>query len=255
VTPVTLWHLPISHYSEKVRWALRLKGVEHTRRALPPGAHIPVALALTRGRHCTFPVLSLDGRHIGDSTAIIAALEEAFPEPPLYPADPGERQQALALEEFFDEELGPYVRQAVFHALGSDPETFGKVAAASVPALARLGGALGAYGKAYAAVRFKASDAQAAVRSRAKVEAAFDRLEAELGDGEHLVGGRFTVADLTAASLLYPVVLPPGGPIARDDLPADRGLRVELGERRGMRWVEETYARHRRPSRVAAGVP
>jgi hypothetical protein len=31
-TPV-LWHLEISHYNEKVRWALDYKGVAHVRRA------------------------------------------------------------------------------------------------------------------------------------------------------------------------------------------------------------------------------
>ena len=36
-----LWHIPISHYSEKARWALACKGVEHERRAPLPGAHIP----------------------------------------------------------------------------------------------------------------------------------------------------------------------------------------------------------------------
>src|SRR4051812_50186458 len=92
-----LWHIVISHYSEKARWALDHKGVEHERRAPVPGAHIPVALWLTRGRHYTFPVLELDGRHIGDSTAMIAALEERFPEPALYPADAGERRRALEL--------------------------------------------------------------------------------------------------------------------------------------------------------------
>jgi len=58
VTPV-LWHIPISHYSEKARWALAHKGVEHERRAPLPGAHIAVALWLTRGRHKTLPVLEL----------------------------------------------------------------------------------------------------------------------------------------------------------------------------------------------------
>jgi hypothetical protein len=29
-----LWHIEISHYNEKARWALDLKGVEHGRRAL-----------------------------------------------------------------------------------------------------------------------------------------------------------------------------------------------------------------------------
>lgn len=72
--------------------------VGHERRAPMPGYHIGVALLLTRGRHYTFPVLELDGRRIGDSTAIIAALEERYPQPPLYPSDPAERERALELE-------------------------------------------------------------------------------------------------------------------------------------------------------------
>ena len=59
-------------------------------------------------------MLELDGRCIGDSTSIIAGLEERYPEPALYPADPGERRRALELEEFFDEELGPYIRRLVW---------------------------------------------------------------------------------------------------------------------------------------------
>ena len=54
-----LWQIPISHYSEKARWALELKGVEHDRRRSPTlaGSHIPIALWLTRGREPTLPVL------------------------------------------------------------------------------------------------------------------------------------------------------------------------------------------------------
>jgi glutathione S-transferase len=84
----TLWQIEISHYSEKVRWALEYKGIDHVRRTPLPGTHIPIALALTRGAQPTVPVLTVDGRAIGDSTAIIAALEERYPEPPLYPEDP-----------------------------------------------------------------------------------------------------------------------------------------------------------------------
>src|SRR3954449_13512521 len=117
-----LWHIVISHYSEKARWALAHKGLDPVLRAPPPGLHIPIALWLTRGRHFTFPVLELDGERIGDSTAIIAALERRFPDPPLYPEDPEERRRALALEDWFDEELGPFVRRAAFHELRRDPE-------------------------------------------------------------------------------------------------------------------------------------
>ena len=51
----TLWHIAVSHYSEKARWALAYKGVEHERRAPPPGGHIPVALWLTRGAEQHLP--------------------------------------------------------------------------------------------------------------------------------------------------------------------------------------------------------
>lgn len=89
-----LWHLPISHYSEKVRWALDYKAVQHDRRASIGGYHIPATLVLTRGRHYTLPLIELDGRRIGDSTAIIAALEQRFPDPPLYPTSAGARSSS-----------------------------------------------------------------------------------------------------------------------------------------------------------------
>src|SRR5947207_13106716 len=81
---------------------------------------MPVALALSRGRSYTSPIRALDGRRIGDSTAIIRALEQRYPQPPLYPTEPVERRRALELEDFFDEELGPYIRRLLFHDLHSD---------------------------------------------------------------------------------------------------------------------------------------
>src|SRR5215210_6348174 len=93
-TPV-LWHLKVSNYNEKARWALDFKGVPHVRRAVIPGRHEKVARRLAGGE--TFPVLELDGRAIGDSTDIIGELERRIPDPPLYPDDPEERTRALEL--------------------------------------------------------------------------------------------------------------------------------------------------------------
>lgn len=247
----TLWQIDVSHYSEKARWALAWKGVEHRRRSPVPGAHMAVALWLTRGAHYTFPVLRLDSRNVGDSTAIIAALEERFPDPPLYPADVAERRRALALEDYFDEELGPAIRQFVWHEFGRDRERFEALMRQTAPPqLARLARPAAAYARAYTALRFRASDPEAAERSRATVLAALDRLEAELGDGEYLAGERFGVADLTAASLFYPLVRPPEGPLDPDEAGA-RGfeeLRESLRARRGIEWVAEMFRRHRRPA-------
>ena len=154
-----LWHLPVSHYSEKVRWALDYKAIQHDRHAQIGGPHIPVALVLTRGRHYTLPLLKLEGRTIGDSTAIIAALEQAYPEPALYPAGPDERGRALELEDWFDEHLGPSIRRYVFHTLRGAPELFDELAASQVPpALRRYRRMAGAYGRAFTGLRFQTVD-------------------------------------------------------------------------------------------------
>jgi glutathione S-transferase len=249
-----LWHIPVSHYNEKARWSLAFKGVEHERRTPPPGPHMAVALWLTRGAHKTFPVLRLDGRNIGDSSAIIAALEQLYPDPPLYPDDPDERRRALELEEFFDEELGPHIRLLAWHELTANRDGDGMSAISDdvLPAPLRRSAAARAaaraFGSAFVALRFRVRDEQRAELARTKVVAALDRLEAELGDGEHLVGDRFTVADLTAASLMYPLVLPAEGPQVLAEMPPRFAEFVApLRERPGYEWVAETFSRYRKP--------
>jgi glutathione S-transferase len=172
--------------------ALDHKQVPHVRRSPLPGSHIPIAFALTRGGSFTLPLLQLDGRTIADSTAIIAALEERYPEPPLYPADPEERRRALDLEDFFDEELGPHARLLPFHELTNEPEMFAEVASEAVPGpLGNAKGLVGLYARTYTGLRFGVRDAEAAATARKKIVAALDRLEVELeanGGGEFLVG-------------------------------------------------------------------
>jgi glutathione S-transferase len=246
----TLWQIDISHYAEKARWALEHKGVDHVRRSTMPGIHIPVALVLTRGGQPTLPVLQLDGRTIGDSTEIIAALEAAYPEPPLYPLDAEERARALELEEWFDENLGPHSRLLPFYELIQEPEVFAEVAAQAVPPpLGKAKPVVGAYARAYTSIRWNANSGQDATRAREAIIAAFDKLEAELekGNGEFLVGDSLSVADITVASLFYPIVGPPEGPLD-PDLPTPSALerfRESLSQRRGFKWVEDTFRRHR----------
>ncbi|HUA02692.1 MAG TPA: glutathione S-transferase family protein [Solirubrobacteraceae bacterium] len=242
-----LWHLPVSHYSEKVRWALDHKQIAHDRRALIGGLHIPIALMITRGHSYTLPILELGGRIIGDSTEIIAALEEAHPQHPLYPEDPGERQRALALEDWFDHHLGPDIRRYVFHALRGDQALFDELAASQIPpAVRRYRRVAGAYGRTFTGVRYRTASNKQADEALKGVTAAFDRLESELGDRQYLAGDRFTVADLTAASLFYPLVLPPEGPLQMALPPAIAEIHPSLSRRRGYLWVEQMFARHRR---------
>jgi glutathione S-transferase len=253
VVPV-LWQLQISHYVEKVRWTLDYKEVPHIRRSLLPGLHALKTRHLT-GDTSTAPVLTLDGRSIGDSTRIIALIEERWPHPPLYPEDPAQRRRALELEEFFDEQLGPHIRRAFYQALLPHPElvvplfTQGRPPAAR--ALLRAG-----FPMLRAAMRRRFEiNGESAANSRAMMIAAIDRLEGEISASGYLVSESFTVADLTAAALLYPVARPAEFPypmVADDDLPASwRNFLASLARRPGVKWVTEIYRRHRgRPAEL-----
>jgi len=59
-TPL-LWHIPLSHYNEKVRWALDYKGIAHRRAVLGPDYLIRAWRATGQGK---LPILWLDGRAI-----------------------------------------------------------------------------------------------------------------------------------------------------------------------------------------------
>jgi glutathione S-transferase len=243
-----LWQLQISHYNEKARWALDYKRVPHIRRSLLPGLHAIKAKRLT-GDTSTAPVLVLDGRAIGDSTRIIAAVEERWPQPPLYPKDPAQRQRALELEEFFDEELGPQIRRAFYHELLPHPRLLLPRFADGQPPAARILLRAG-FPMLRAGMRRRFEiNAQAAKDGRAKMITAMDRLERELSSSGFLVGDSFTVADLTAAALFYPVVRPPQfqyPTLADSDLPESlREFVRSLVQRPGGKWVAETYRVHR----------
>jgi glutathione S-transferase len=251
--PPVLWHLKASHYNEKVRWALDFKGVPHERRALTAGFHPRKARRLTG--EPTTPILEVDGEAIGDSTRIIAALEERHPDPPLYPADPAERARALELEDVFDEELGPYCRRLVFHHLLTDREL---VIGAFMPDFGPV--RRGAMRAAFGAVRprlekeFEITD-ENVDRAFGKLRETGERFRAEVGPSGYLVGDRFTVADLTLAALLAPPVAPEQFPYPQPqrDHPRMEPVREVLAEYGLVEWTRDMYARHRPESAEIGG--
>jgi glutathione S-transferase len=240
-----LWHLRVSHYNEKARWALDYKGVAHVRREPPPGIHTLFAFAMTR-RSSRFPILRIEGRTIFDSTRIIEELERRVPDPALYPAAPAERERALRLEDELDESLAPDVRRFIFHHLFGDPERVVRAFTLDEPGFKQQ--FLRASGPVLQPImsrRYQVS-AERAQSAEANIFAHLDRIAAELDGSDYLVGDRFTVADLTAAALLSPLLKPaevpyPGPPFV-GELAAvrERALAHPAGA-----WALSTYARHR----------
>ncbi|HVE69535.1 MAG TPA: glutathione S-transferase family protein [Solirubrobacteraceae bacterium] len=243
-----LWHIEISHYNEKARWALDHKNVPHRRRAPMPGVLHPL-VALVKTRKPTLPVLELDGEAIGDSTRIIGALERRYPEPPLYPDDPAQRRRALELEDYFDEEVAPNIRRFAFFEISQDPDTATRaLETVGGPPLSGRAAAIMVRGTA----RRYGGSAEVMEESRRKILAGCERLVAEVQPSGYLVGDSFTVADLTAASILSPLVQPPEFQYSLPPFPPAVEEFVATLPAEATDWVRRMWREHRPPSAEVA---
>jgi glutathione S-transferase len=241
--------IPFSHYCEKARWGLERGGVAFREDGHAPVLHI---LATRRARaQRTVPALVLEDRVIPDSTEILLHADGGRGS--LYPEDPAERAETLALEERFDKELGPHSRRVAYYQVLSDRTLSLDLFDADVPAWERrVMRSLFPLARALMK-RHMGIDADGAERSRKRVEAVFDDVAKRLADGRRfLMGDRFTAADLTFASLASPVLIPPeygarlpstesvGGPF-RDIVQHWRATPAG-------RWALGIYATERRPA-------
>jgi len=247
-----LWHIPLSHFNEKARWTLDYKRVPHRRRVLGPNYLYKAWRATGQGK---LPILFLDGRAIADSTRIIAALEERFPDPPLYPRDAQARSHALALEDFFDEGLGPAVRASVVTPLfRHDPDIALRVLTTGMPeqAYQTLRPLIRVFPSFYR-MRHKISEARLD-QDHATVADALDRIEGERRGRAYLVGDTFTVADLTAAALLGPALQAPQiqYPLQVELPDYIKAYQADVLKHPAAQWALGIYAKHRG---VSAEIP
>lgn len=243
---VLLHQFASSHFNEKVRWALDRKGVPHTRRSHLPGPHAG-SLRRLSGQTQT-PVLVLDGRVIPGSAAILAALEERFPERPLLPARPEAHRRALRLQEEFDREVGPAVRTAVFSVMIDEPGFLCRTFAGSRAAPTRLlYRALLPVARGRIARANQADEPEAVARAFERTHRALDFVAAESRATGQLVGEDFTLADLACAALLAPLA-ELSHPDMRRPAPIPAAIGAFLAEWRehpGVAWVRGQYERHR----------
>jgi glutathione S-transferase len=158
----------VSPFVRKTRAALAEKGIQYELVPVNIFAPSPEFKALTPlGK---VPVLRDESVVLPDSSCILAYLERRYPNPALFPQDPAEYGRALFYEEYADtrvyETLAPVFVQRVLvpRFMNGTPDE------------AKIQGCL------------------------ERTPAVLDYLQAELGDKQWLVGGRFSVADIAVAS-------------------------------------------------------
>lgn len=238
----------ISHYCEKARWALEACGIDFELRQLMIGTHRRVAAQ--RGAAAgTLPFLWTAQATISGSSAIVDWCETASPEaPPPWLA--GETENTRAMEQRLDEVIGVHVRRFYYSdALFSMPDAVRPLFTAGLPWWRAL---VVKQGWPHIVQRMRRGldlgPAQG-LDSRAALDRELDWLDGLLADGRPWLGGdHWSRADLTAASLLAPLVAPPEHPVIKAvAFPATvRAAMDEWAERPSLRHVAHCYARWRR---------
>jgi glutathione S-transferase len=198
---VTLHQWEISPFCQKAARTLRHKGLTFETVDYNGMLATKVGRLSKVGK---LPVVEIDGQKIQDSTRIARWLDEHYPDPPLYPADPLQRTQVELWEDWADELL--YWYEVYFRV--KDPTALDQAVRMSCkgrPAVERvitktaLKAALELQLKAQGLGRMAPED----------VEAEFirhlDRIEIALGPTGWLVGKAPTIADIAVASQLLEV--------------------------------------------------
>ena len=193
-----LYQYQISPFCDKVRRAMRLKGLEWDTvevPVVPPGKFSHVS---PTGK---FPAVDFGGTIVVDSTDIIRHLDDLVPEPRLIPADPKHRADALILEDWADESLyffdltmrnWPQNRASFLDdLLHAESGLKRRVLARFVPGALRKVAVTQGLGRK--------SETQVVT----ELAHHYDSLAARLQDNEWLAGPAISIADLAVRSMVF----------------------------------------------------
>lgn len=251
MSKIKLVSIAMSHYCEKVRWALDLKKLEYEEEFHLPIFQVGAARKVAGGR--TVPAMISGDKRLGDSTDILKHLDELKPEPRLYPEDPEARKKVEELEELCDETLGPHVRRAAIYHVLKNKALYLQTLKPHAPWLQHM-----LFRWAFFMIKptfhklFRMTP-DSVNRSWAKIDGVFDTIEKQLEEpGEFLVGDSLTAADLAFAALAGPIVVPDEYFIplpAADDLGSEASQRIYgYQERAGGKYVLRLFKEHRKPA-------
>ncbi len=167
----------------------------------------------------------------------------------LLPADPRTRDEALALEDRFDRDLGPATRRWGYYYV-LPRKDLDHLLVRGVPRWEAFGLRIARPLAVRMLVRGMKIDEAGVERSRQKIEETFAAVDALLADGRaYLAGDRFSVADLALAALAAPVVFPAEHPkqvaTPADLTPGARSAVEAWRDRPAGRHVLAMYARYR----------
>jgi glutathione S-transferase len=203
-TKFRLITIPVSHYVEKVRWALDYLQIPFQELAHMPPFHLG---ATKKYGGQTVPVLITDSIAIVDSTDILRYLDTLDPGK-LYPVEPGLQELTIELETLFNLTLGVHTRRWGYSHICT-PELIYPRWTFGVPFWEKLLFPI-VFPKVVPILRKQLDlTEKSAAQSYREIERVFDRVNQILADGRrYLIGDRFSAIDITFAALAVPILQP-----------------------------------------------
>ncbi|HUR84652.1 MAG TPA: glutathione S-transferase N-terminal domain-containing protein [Solirubrobacteraceae bacterium] len=200
--------IPISHFCEKARWALDRAGIEYTEKR-----HIQLvhwAAVKRAGGGMTAPVLRTPDGVYDESAAILVYADKHVSEDRrLYPSDAGQRAEVDALEQRFDTVLGPEGRRWLYDQVFTDARRYAPYNLTGVPRWERMMFPVVLAPAKLVIRRYLNVNPASVANAIERVDEEFDFVGELLSDSRrHLVGDRFSAADLAFAALASPLVVP-----------------------------------------------
>jgi len=237
-----LYQFPISHFCEKIRWALDFKKLEYKQVNLMLGPHISRTKKIAP--KSTVPILIHDKKVIQNSSDIITYLDETFGQPVLTPAEESEKKQALEWEKYLDDEIGIHVRRCIYAVILDIPSITIPLFSHNAPWYAKYFYKLiytGLSKKMHQLLKINEKTTQ---QSWQHLNTAIDKVYTHLQEHKFLVGNTFTRADLTAAALLAPLCRADGYGLNWPDYPTELEELIDTN-REKITWVHKCYKKYR----------
>lgn len=255
---IKLYTFSASTSSEKICWALDAAGLSYEEIRLTPFLHLPQNLRLSGGFSPSVPILEADGETVQDSTQILEWLEQNRAPYPLIPSDPELRQAVMHYEARFDH-AGPHVVRAMYSTLLEQrPELVREVWTQDAGCWSGRALRMGFRPLAYLFRQGMGLSPVATTYSQRLIERAMNEIDRAVEQRRsYLVGNSFSVADLTAAARLSPLVCPDEHPVfSRPDYrDAMTALVSRWQTRPAFAWVREIYRKHRRINLIRSAPP
>lgn len=239
-----IYQFPLSPFCEKVRWMLDHKELHYVAKNMMVGLHQPFALYHTKQKQ--LPILQDGQRWVSDSTVIAEYLDEIYPE---YPLILPKYQKDIYHFDNKAQQLGRCVRYCVLYYLLQDEQS---------GMLKILLGEKGFFAKyhtfsdkiLYSYLRQYLKSEQMSIHySEQKMYQLFDELNQDLIGKTYLCADQFSLADMSLASMLAPLLNIENTPWFleyQQSYPSDLQIHAQYLQQMPLAdYVHEMYRKHR----------